>query len=189
MWALCLLFACAPRADNSLAKLPAPVESTTVGPGDVVIIEVVGEKELPREYQIDSEGAVAVPYVGSVPVGGLEPQEIARVIRERLIEKRILTDPSVIVRVEEYNSKKVTVLGQVTKAGSFPLTPGMTLLQAISLAGGFNAIANTRSINLTRKTKDGTRTVKLSVDAITDGKFPDVSLQAGDQIYVPERLF
>jgi polysaccharide biosynthesis/export protein VpsN len=83
----------------------------------------------------------------------------------------------------------VTVLGQVSKPGSFPLTPGLSLIQAISLAGGFNSIANKDRVNLTRKSKKGTQTVVLSVDAITDGRSPDVPLQAGDQIYVHERIF
>ncbi|MEY2936120.1 MAG: hypothetical protein RL033_6869, partial [Pseudomonadota bacterium] len=108
---------------------------------------------------------------------------------ERLIEKRILTDPSVVVSVKEYNSKRVTVLGEVRKPGSFPLTTGMTLVQAISDAGGLSAIANGDRVNLTRKDKGSATTVVLSFDSITAGKSPDIPLQAGDQIFVNERVF
>ena len=118
-----------------------------------------------------------------------ELQEIARLIRNTLIKKQILTDPSVVVTIKEYNSKRVTVLGQVQKPGSFPLTPGLTLIQAISQAGGLNSIANRDRVNLTRKKKDGSKTVTLSVEAITEGRSPDIPLQAGDQIYVHERIF
>jgi polysaccharide export outer membrane protein len=182
-------WACGPRTDNSRARLPAPVESTTLGPGDVFVLEIVGEKELPHEYQVASDGTVDVPYVQQLKVEGLEPQQVAALVREQLIERKILTQPSVTVRVLEYNSKRVTILGQVQKPGSFPLSPGMTLVQAVSVAGGFNAIANRDRINITRRTQGGTKTVVVSFDAINEGSAPDIPLQAGDQIYVHERLF
>ena len=130
-----------------------------------------------------------LPYVQNIKVAGLEPQEISRRVREALIQGDFLRDPSVVVRVKEYRSKRVSLLGQVQKAGSFPLTPGLTLVQAISLAGGLNAIAHRDRINLSRKTADGTKTVPVSLDAITDGRSPDLLLQAGDRIYVHERVF
>ena len=110
-------------------------------------------------------------------------------VRDKLIEKNILTDPSVVISVKEYSSKRVTVLGQVQKPGSFPLTPGLSLVQAVSLAGGFTSIANKDRVNLTRRTKTGTRTVVLSIDAIMEGRSADIPLQAGDSIYVHERVF
>jgi polysaccharide export outer membrane protein len=181
--------ACGPKVDNSQVKLPAPMESTTLGPGDLFTLEVVGEKDLPKEFQVASDGTVDFPYVHRLEVQGLEPQQIARTVRDLLVEKRILTDPSVIVSVKEYNSKRVTVLGEVRKPGAFPLTTGMTLVQAISNAGGLSAIANGDRVNLTRKDKGSATTVVLSFDSITAGKSPDIPLQAGDQIYVNERLF
>lgn len=183
------LGACGAAADNSRAVLPAPVESTTVGPGDVFQLEIVGEKDLPREYQVASDGTVDIPYVGRLKVEGLEPQEIAALVRQKLQEGEILSSPSVVVSIKEYNSKRVSVLGQVSKPGSFPFTTGMTLIQAVSLAGGMTAIANTGRVNLTRRTKEGTKTVQLDVSAINDGRSPDVLLQAGDRIYVHERVF
>ncbi|HEU4578883.1 MAG TPA: polysaccharide biosynthesis/export family protein [Polyangiaceae bacterium] len=188
-WLAALCSGCGPKVDNSQVKLPQPVESTTLGPGDLFTLEVVGEKDLPKEFQIASDGTVDFPYVHRMEVQGLEPQELARAVRERLMELRILTDPSVIVSVKEYNSKRVTVLGEVKKPGSFPLRPGMTLVQAISDAGGLSAIANGDRVNLTRKEKGSATTVVLSFDSITSGKSPDLPLQAGDQIFVNERVF
>jgi protein involved in polysaccharide export with SLBB domain len=187
--ALPLLAGCGSRADNSHVKLPPVMESTTLGPGDIFQMQIVGEKDLPEEYQIASDGTVDLPYVHRLRVAGLEPQQVARLIRQELMKKKILTDPSVVVSAKEYNSKKITVLGQVQKPGSFPLTPGMTLIQAISLAGGLTSIANKDRVNLTRKVKDGARTVVLSVDAVTEGRSPDIPLQAGDSIYIHERVF
>ena len=190
-WALFLVacVACGPRIDNSRVQLPPPVESSTIGPDDIFRMQIVGEKDLPDEYQVSSDGSVDLPYIHRVQAAGLEPQALAKVIRERLIEQQILKDPSVIVAIKEYRSKKITVLGQVQKPGSFSYSSGMTLLQAVSLSGGFTSIAKTDRINLTRKTKSGTKTVILSVDSITDGRSPDILLQAGDGIYVGERVF
>jgi protein involved in polysaccharide export with SLBB domain len=181
---------CGAQSDNRHVSLAPPGEGTSMGPGDVFKMEIVGEKDLPEEYQVASDGTVDLPYVQRLKVGGLEPQQVARLVRDKLIEKKILTDPSVVVSVKEYATKRVTVLGQVQKPGSFSLTPGLTLIQALSLAGGLNAIANSDRVNLTRKNKDGSaRTVVLSVEAITDGRSPDIPLQGGDQIYVHDRVF
>jgi protein involved in polysaccharide export with SLBB domain len=182
-------FGCGSSMDNSKVKLPDPVESTTLGPGDVFQMQIVGEKELPQEYQIASDGTVDLPYIHTLKVAGLEPQQVSRLVRDRLVQDKILTDPSIVVSVKEYKSKSITVLGQVQKPGSFPLTPGLTLLQAVSQAGGFTSIANKDRVNLTRQSKGGRKTVVLSVDAITDGRSPDLHLQAGDSIYVHERVF
>ncbi len=183
------LTACGPKPDNSRVSLPTPVQSTTIGRSDVIVVEIVGEKDLPREYQVASDGTVDLPYIHRVEVAGLEPQQVQEVIRRRLIAERVLTDPSVVVRVSAYNSKRVTVLGEVQDSGSFPFEPGLTLVQAISLAGGLNAIADADRIKLTRKTDDGSITVVISVRAIMDGRSPDIPLQSGDQIYVENRAF
>jgi polysaccharide export outer membrane protein len=181
--------ACGPKVDNSRVHLPPPVENTTVGAGDVFTLQIVGEKDLPQEFQIDSEGNVNLPFVHLVHVDDLEPQEIADLVRKRLMKDQILSNPSVIVRVQQYNSKHVTVLGQVQKPGSFPFTPGITLIQLVSQAGGLNAIGNADWVNLIRKNKDGTKSVIISLGSIMVGRSPDIPLQAGDQIFVHERVF
>jgi len=180
---------CGGSNDNFRVNLPPSTEKSTVGPGDVFIMEVVGEKELPREYQVASDGTVDVPYVHTVPVAGLEPQEIARLIRKLLMDKHVLNDPSVIVQVKEYNSRRVTILGQVTKPGTFPYTPGLTLIQGLSLAGGLTGLANLDRVNLTRRMSTGSRTVVIPVGSIMEGRSPDIPLQSGDRIFVHERLF
>jgi polysaccharide export outer membrane protein len=184
-----IFLGCGARVDNSRVALPPPVESSTIGPDDVFRMQIVGEKDLPDEYQVSSDGSVDLPYIHRVQAGGLESQELAKLVRDKLVADQILKDPSVIVTIKEYRSKKITVLGQVQKPGSFSFASGMTLLQAVSVSGGFTSIAKTGSVNLTRKTKTGSRTVVLSVDSITDGRSPDIPLQAGDVVYVSERVF
>lgn len=181
---------CAEQRDTRSMQLAPVSERTTLGPGDVFQLKVVGEKDLPENYQIASDGTVDLPYIHTLKVVGLEPQEIARLIRRRLMEKQILKDPAVVVSVKEYNSKRVTLLGEVQKPGSFPVAPGLTLIQALSQAGGLKPLANARQLRLTRSGKDGqTTTVVIDVTAITEGSAPDIPLQPGDRIYVKERVF
>jgi protein involved in polysaccharide export with SLBB domain len=184
-----LALACGSGMPAQSANLSPPTERNVIGPGDIFTMEIVGEKDLPREYQVASDGTVDLPYLHTLKVVDLEPQEVGRLIRDKLIEAKVLADPSVVVQVREFASRQVTLLGQVAKPGSFPLLPGMTLIQAISQAGGLSAVANSDHVNLTRKVPNGKQTIVVSVGDIIDGKSPDIPLQAGDQIYVHERLF
>lgn len=186
---LALTAGCASNSGQHRSTLAPPAERNVLGPGDTFTVEILGEKDLPHEYQVASDGTVDFPYVHTLKVADLEAQELARLIRARLIAEKVLSDPSVVVQVKEYASRHVTLLGQVAKPGSFPLLPGMSLIQAISQAGGLTAVASGSHVNLTRKTAKGQQTVEVDVEAITEGKAPDVPLQAGDQIYVHERLF
>lgn len=183
------VFACGGSGRATKVNLPPPEEHTTLGPGDLFQLEIVGEKELPKEYQVAADGSVTIPYVHTVIASGLEPQELAAEVRKRLMEENVLTDPSVVVTVKEYRSKSVTLLGQLQKPGSFPLSPGMSLIQAVSLSGGFTSIAQANRVNLTRTTKGKARTVVVDVEDIYEGRAQDIPLQAGDRIYVPERVF
>ncbi len=180
---------CSPKLKRPGSSLAAPTDKTTLGPGDHFRMEIVGEKDLPTEYQVAADGTVTLPYIHVVEVAGLEPHEVAARVRKRLMEADILTDPSVVVTVTEYRSKRVTVLGQVQKPGSFPLEPGMTLLQAISLAGGFTSLANVGRVNLTRTSGGEARTVVVDVRAIYEGVAEDIPLQPNDRIFVHERVF
>lgn len=166
------------------------MEVTSLGSGDVFELRIVGEDKLPTAFTIASDGTADLPYIKRVKVAGLEPQEVAALVRTKLIEDQILTDPSVSVSIKEYNSKRVVVLGEVQKPGSLQLEPGMTLLRAISMAGGFNAMANKARITLRRKLKSGdTKVVTVSVEEIIRNEIPDVPLQAGDSIYIEQRVF
>jgi protein involved in polysaccharide export with SLBB domain len=184
-----LTTACASGYKPKSVGLPPPSEKTAVGAGDIFTLQIVGEKDLPTEFQVASDGTAQVPFLQKIQVAGLEPQDIAKMVREQLIARKFLVDPVVIVQVREYHSRTVILLGQVAKPGSFPLTPGLTLMQAISMAGGLTAIADDDKVTLTRKIGQGTKTVRVSVDAITDGTAQDVVLQAGDRVFVYERLF
>jgi polysaccharide biosynthesis/export protein VpsN len=181
--------ACSSQVASRPPPPPDPLESTTLGPGDVFRLQIVGEKDLPEEYQVASDGSVDVPYVHRILVAGMEPQDVARLVRQRLIDGAILQDPSVVVSVKEYTSKRVTVLGQVQKPGTYPLTRGLGLLEAISLAGGLTALAKGDQVRLTRQSKQSARTYVIDFEAILNGRAPNIPLQAGDSIYIEERVF
>src|SRR3954447_5208648 len=131
---------CASGGAARPVSLAPPVERNVLGPGDTFTMEIVGEKDLPHEYQVASDGTVDLPYVHTLKVANLEAQEVARLVRERLIAEKVLSDPSVVVQVKEYASRHITILGQVSKPGSYPLLPGMSLIQAMSQAGGLTAV-------------------------------------------------
>lgn len=169
--------------------LPAPVQTTTLGVGDVFEMSIVGEERLPKVFTVASNGTVDLPYVKRVHAAGLEPEDLAVLVRKKLMDGEILTDPDVSVQVKEYNSKRVEVLGEVQKPGSLPLQPGMTLLRAISLAGGFNNIADKEEITIRRKVNGRIKAATVSVEAIMKNQIPDIPLQAGDSINVGQRIW
>ena len=182
--------ACTKQNASRVAVLPAPETSTALGPGDVFAVSILGEKDLPNEYRVQPDGTVDFPYVKRVKVVGLEPQEVVDVLRKRLAEDRIFVDPQVSLLVKQYNSKKVSVLGQVAKPGTLGWSDGMRLIEAISQAGGFTAIADRDNVVLMRVDRTGrVVTVSLSVDEITEGREPNPLLQAGDTLRVDQRAF
>lgn len=184
---VCLVAGCGKRA--KAPDLPPPVQASTVGVGDVFELHIIGEEDLPTEYTVAPDGTVDLPYINRVKVAGLEPQEISDLVRSRLMAAQILTKPVVVVSVKAYNSKRVEVFGEVQKPGSFPLEPGMTLLRAISQAGGFNSIADTGNVTIRRKVEEGIKAARVDVQGIIDNEIPDVLLQAGDSIHVGKRVF
>lgn len=186
---LALASACS-RAHTGAPNLPTPTPSTTVGPGDVFEVSVLGEKDLPKEYRVQPDGTVDFPYLDRLVVRGLEPQQIEDLIKQQFVSKKILVDPQVTLVVKQYNSKKVSVIGAVQKPGSLPWSEGMKLVDAISLVGGFTSLADADRVRITRIVGPGkTVTATVSVDDITDGKLADLPLQAGDTIKVDQRVF
>ena len=153
-------------------------------------VQVVGEKELPTDYRVQPDGSIDYPYVGRVTVAGLEPQEIVDLLRKRLIEGKYLSDPQMSLIVKEYNSKRVQVIGQVGKPGAVNYSEGMKLVDALSQAGWFTAMADTNHVILIRAVSpEKTVTAVVSVEAITDGQQADIPLQAGDTVKVESRVF
>ena len=165
----------------------APVAST-LGPGDVVEVRVFQEPELSGVYQVGTRGDIIFPLCKQVVVGGLTANGAAESIRGCLAEK-YLRDPQVSVLVKEYNSKKVFVFGEVQKPGTFPYQDGMSVVQAVTLAGGFTKTASQNSTSVTRRVGGTETKIKVSVQDIALGKASNFTLEPGDIVYVPESLF
>lgn len=169
-------------------NLPRVHASTAVGPDNLFDVNVVGEKDLSHEYQVHPDGTIDFEH--GVKVEGLEPQEVAQQLRNRLIEDRILADPQVSIIVKQYNSRKVLVIGSVNKPDSITWTPGMTLVGAISLCGWFTALADKGHVTIIRRvSKEKSVQAVVSVDAIVRHAQEDIPLQPGDTINVSQNVF
>ena len=166
---------------------PEPVAST-LGAGDLVEVRVFQEPELSGVYQVGTDGNIIFPLCRSVPVNGLTPNAAAETIRDCL-SRKYMRDPQVSVLVKEYNSKKIFVFGEVQKPGTFPYQDGMSVVQAVTLAGGFTKDASQNSTSVTRHVAGTETKFKVSVQDIALGKAANLTLEPGDIVYVPQSLF
>ena len=167
--------------------LPPPYDTTALG---VFELRIVGEDKVPVTFKVASDGTVMLPLVKRVKVGGLEPQKIEDIVVEKLKADGLLADPVVTVKVVEYNSKRIEILGEVGKSGSFPLEPKMSLMRLIAQAGGFSPMAKKDKVTIRRQVKDGSvQAAEVNVEDIMSNLIPDVPLQAGDSVTVPQRTY
>ncbi len=162
---------------------------TALGPGDVFVVDVFGEKDLSGKFRVSAHGTVDYPFAGNVKVAGMTPTEVAAMLRKKLADG-YLKDPSVSVFVETYQSKKISILGQVAKPGTFPYQNNMSIVEAITLAGGFTAIASKNDVTVTRTEPNGkSRRFQVPVEQIGEGHAANYLLRPGDIVFVPERIF
>lgn len=174
---------------SALPVIPSDsAEDTALGPGDVFNVEVFGEKDLSGKFRVSAQGTIDYPFAGTVKVAGLTPPEVATLIRQKLASG-YLKDPSVSVFVESYNTKKISVFGQVQKPGTFNYMNNMSIIEAITLAGGFTPIASKNDISVTRVEHGKSRRFTVPVEEIGQGKSANYLLRPGDIVFVPERLF
>ena len=160
-----------------------------IGAGDKINIQVYNEKELSGVYQVSPEGYIIFPFIGEIKVDGLNIFSLAMKISSKLKEG-YLKEPNVTVSVEEFVSKRIFVLGQVKKAGSFPIRRRMSVIEAISLAGGFTNLADLSNVVVTRKGGDGMeKRFVVDIKSIVNGAKENFYLDAGDIVFVGERFF
>jgi protein involved in polysaccharide export with SLBB domain len=173
------------------ADLPPPETSRAemLGPGDVVEVRIFNEPELSGTHQISDNGTIRLPLIGVVPAAGTTPDQLAVRIAHGYNE-RYLKDADVSLFVKEHNSRKVYVLGQVAKPGPYPFDGRMTVIDAVAMAGGTTKLADANGTKVTRTTEDGKQiVVVVKAGAIGEGREPDVELQPGDIVFVPETPF
>lgn len=188
------LFGCGgpqrPAAHPSNPAPPVPdrtalLQGVTLGPGDVVEVRVYEEKELSGNFRLSSDGSFQYPLVGQVLAGGMTPGALSDHLTAKLKEG-FLRNPQVTVFVKELNSKKIFVLGEVAKPGTFAYEDNMSIVQAISQAGGFKELADKNGTILTRVVDGLEKKFTVPVEAIGMGREQNVRLQPGDIIFVPE---
>jgi polysaccharide biosynthesis/export protein len=168
------------------AQTPATTDASyKIGAQDVLRIDVWKEPEISRSVPVRPDGKVSLPLLNDVQAAGLTSMELAGVITEGL--KKFINNPQVTVSVSEINSRRVYVTGEVTRPGAFPLLPNMTVLQALTSAGGFTQFARIKNIYVLR-TENG-KQVKhpFNYKDVVNGKRAEdnILLQPGDTIVVP----
>lgn len=164
-----------------------------VGPQDRLLVDVLGIPELTaRAVQVDSQGQIALPIAGRVDVNGHTPAEVGDLIAQQL-RVNFMRDPQVVVSLTDARAQVVTVEGQVTKPGMYPVTDRMSLLRTTALAGGLTEYAQLDDVIVFREVKGQRYAALYNLKAIRQGAYPDPEIYANDVVVVGDsasrRLF
>lgn len=172
------------------AQQPATAEAARddylLGPGDAIRIQVFQNPDLTVEARVSEAGVISFPLLGAIRVGGQSPTNVERLIAQRLRDGKYLQNPQVTVNVTTFRSQQVSVLGNVTRPGRYPLeTTGMRLSEVLSLAGGVSAAGADDVVLVT--TRQG-RPLRMEIDLVdmfaSGDLTKDPAMQAGDVVYV-----
>ncbi|MCC6416527.1 MAG: polysaccharide biosynthesis/export family protein [Opitutaceae bacterium] len=167
-------------------------EDYVIQASDLIRVQVFQEDDLTRDVRVTQGNTVNLPLIGVVEVKDLTIRQAADKIRSMYYDGEFLVNPQVNVSVIEYAIRTVSVLGAVNTPGAipFPLEEGMTLVEAITKAGGHNRYADLRKVQLSRRETDG-RTVShvINVRELMDGTSKETwPLRRDDVVFVPERI-
>ena len=156
-----------------------------IGPGDILSIDVWKEPDLSKQVSVRLDGNISLPLVNDIEAAGLTLVQL----REQLAEKYkdFVDVPEVSVTLIESRSKRIYLLGKINRPGEYALQKNMTIVHAISLAGGLAEWADASDIKLIRKIKGTEKTFRVDYDAIVSGEDlgQNVQLQPDDTIFVP----
>ena len=185
-----LLCSCASRQHQPAGAVEAVAMAPEerLGIDDVFEVRVFAEPDLSGAYRIAADGTVDYPFAGRISVVGLRSGDVQDLIASKLRDGYV-KHPQVSVMVKEWNSRKVSVIGQVQKPGAVVYFPNMTIVDAIAAAGGFTGIAAKNSVTLRREAKGAVESRNYPVADISEGRAPNVVLRPGDILVVEERLF
>jgi polysaccharide biosynthesis/export protein len=173
---------------RTVSELPAPPQTQggveqPISAADILEVAVFQVPDLSRTVQVDDGGRVSLPLIGAIDAAGKSTSTLQRDI-EAAYGSRYLQSPSVSVFVKESAARRVTVDGEVTRAGVYPLPPGASLLDAVALAGGLRPVADPDKVYVFR-TIDGQKLVaNYSVDDIRSGGRSNPRLFGGDVVVV-----
>jgi polysaccharide export outer membrane protein len=169
----------------AFAQAPVQDSSYKIGPNDILNIFVWKEAELTRDVTVMPDGKITYPLIGEIIAQGQTASELKKIITERL--QNFVTAPEVTVIVKESRSQVIYSIGKVTKPGPYPLAPGMTVMQALSAAGGFAEWADPKNILIVRKEGGKEIQLRFNYKEFTSGENlqQNILLAPGDTIVVP----
>jgi polysaccharide export outer membrane protein len=156
-----------------------------IGAQDILDITVWKEPEISRTVPVRPDGKISLPLLNDVQAAGLTPMQLGALITEDL--KKYVAGPQVTVIVTAINSKRIYIVGGVGRPGAFPLLPNMTVLQALSSAGGIGQFANGKKIYVLRTEKGRQLKIPFNYKEALAGLRPEqnIELRPGDTIVVP----
>lgn len=154
-----------------------------IGPEDILNVSVWDNKELSLDVVVRPDGKISVPLIQDVQAEGLTAAELSDRIRSGLLA--FLKEPQVSVVVKQVNSPKFFVIGNIAKPGTYPLRGDISILQALSLAGGFTEFASRRGIKVVRGIGGRQDVRKVNYFDMIDGGGGNYLLKPGDTIVVP----
>ncbi len=162
-----------------------------INPKDILEIQVYPDADLNREITVSPKGTISFPLIGEVQVEGLSVTNAEKKLTV-LLEKDYLVYPQVHIRVKEFHTLTISILGEVNRPGPYKLGTQegeTTLLEAIAMAGGFTNIANIKKIKIIRVQGSEKKTYQVNAEEVLKGKKKDVPLKANDLIVVEQSWF
>jgi polysaccharide export outer membrane protein len=167
------------------AKAATEDPNYSIAPEDVLTIDVWKEPEISRTVPVRRDGKISLPLLNDLQAAGLTPTQLGSEIVARL--RATIVHPQVTVIVAQMSSLRIYILGQVTRAGAYPLVPDMTVMQALSIAGGFTPYANLKKIYVMRSENGASKIFPMNYKQVISGRKPqqNIPLKPGDTIVVP----
>ena len=161
-------------------------------PTDVITITIHGQPDLTTKTRVTLDGCITFPLVGKISVDGLTVQETELKIKA-LLEKDYLVNANVMVFIEQYHPRQVSVMGEVNTPGKYDM-PGekdLTLMQAVAMAGGFAKHADITKTKVMRMENGEKKNIVVNAKDITEKgeQDKDVVLKPDDIVFVPESFF
>jgi polysaccharide export outer membrane protein len=177
-----ILTQCAP-AGGSVSTLPHV--NYTIIAGDVLQVSVWKEEGLDQEVLVLPDGTINYPLIGSIPAQGKTPAELQSDIKNKLV--KLIPDASVTVAVKAALGHTVSVIGQVLKPGEFVAGHGLTVMQALSQAGGLTPYASESGVIILRHEDGQEKSIPFPYDDVVNGDDldKDIILNPGDVVVVP----
>jgi polysaccharide export outer membrane protein len=173
-------------AERTAPRTVTVIDSSyIIGPMDILEIKVWKEPDFSRQVMVRPDGKITMPLIGDIPVSGINTMDLKDLLTEKL--KGFIDNPEVTVILIESQSKNFYITGKVNRPGTYPLSPGMTVLQALSAAGGLGEWAEKDKIGIIRRSGGKEEIIPFDYDEVISGKKleQNILLEPNDTIIVP----